>query len=132
MFKFKRRLGSFIKMIVLLQAIIKETDEVVNQLDGVTSVHQRFYELSSNYYKLIIDYANYYRDSLRYLGCIKLEDVPGLPYNKLQTSHFTIVSNMLSILEADLADRAFSLCLAAILGKNVYNFGELVLINIHL
>ncbi|ESO09500.1 hypothetical protein HELRODRAFT_156472 [Helobdella robusta] len=84
--------------------IIKEADKKVNDLDGVTPVHQRFYELSSSYYKLTVDYASYYRDSLRYLGCVDIKDIP---------NH-------------ELLDRAFSLCLAAILGKNVYNFGELL------
>ena len=86
------------------KSIIIELEKKVNDLDQVTSVHQRFYELSSNYYRIIIDYANYYRDSLRYLGCIDMKSV------KL----------------TDFQERAFNICLAAILGKNLYNFGELV------
>lgn len=86
------------------KTLILEMDKLVNDLDRITSVHQRFYELSSNYYRIVIDYANYYRDSLRYLGCIDMKNV------KIN----------------DFQERAFNVCLAAILGKNLYNFGELV------
>lgn len=86
------------------KTLILEMDKLVNDLDRITSVHQRFYELSSNYYRIVIDYANYYRDSLRYLGCIDMKNV------KIN----------------DFQERAFNVCLAAILGKNLYNFGELI------
>ena len=86
------------------KTLILELDKLVNDLDQVTSVHQRFYELSSNYYRIVIDYANFYRDSLRYMGCIDMKEV------KIN----------------DFQERAFNVCLAAILGKNLYNFGELV------
>jgi len=45
--------------------------------DGVTTVHSRFYELSSNYHKLMGNHAEYYKEALRYLGCMKMEDIPG-------------------------------------------------------
>ena len=76
----------------------------MDTLDEVTSVHGRFYELSSNYHMLMGNHAEYYRDALRYLGCMDLAAIP----------------------PADRADRAFNIGLAAILGKSVYNFGELL------
>lgn len=86
------------------KAIIKEAQVILDTLDGVTTVHGRFYELSSNYYKRIGNHADYYRDALRFLGCMDLNDIPS----------------------GEQAVRAFNLGLAAILGKNVYNFGELL------
>jgi len=83
---------------------IGEAEKLIDDLPSVTKVHSRFYELSSLYYKLIGDFSQYYRHSLRFLGCTKLSDVP---------------------IESQ-KERAFDLCLAALLGKNVYNFGELL------
>lgn len=84
--------------------IIKEAQELLDTLDEVTSVHGRFYELSSYYHMLMGNHADYYRDALRFLGCMDLNDIP----------------------TAERADRAFNLGLAAVLGKGVYNFGELL------
>lgn len=64
----------------------------------MTAVHSRFYELSSDYYKLQGDHANYYREALRFLGCI---DVSQLPKERQY-------------------ERAYSLSLAALLGKYVH------------
>jgi 26S proteasome regulatory subunit N9 len=50
------------------------------------------------------NHADYYRDALRFLGCVDLA--------KMTT--------------AEQADRAFSVGLAAILGSEIYNFGELL------
>lgn len=59
------------------QVIIKQAQAILDTLDGITSVHGRFYELSSNYYKLMSNHADYYRDALRFLGCMELNDIPG-------------------------------------------------------
>ncbi|KAI7687057.1 26S proteasome non-ATPase regulatory subunit 13 [Sarcoptes scabiei] len=94
----------------------KETKEIIDSIDqkidadmGVTTVHARFYQLASDYYQKIGDHAEYYRNALRYLGCCS---TPGI-----------------DIHESDevLAQRAFTLSLAAILGQDVFNFGELLL-----
>lgn len=50
---------------------------MLNNLPGVTSVHGRFYDLSSKYYRIIGNHAAYYKDALRYLGCVDLKDLPG-------------------------------------------------------
>jgi len=86
------------------KSYVESLFELVENLDGVTTVHGRYYELSSNYYKLTGDHAKYYRDALRYLGCTDLKDIPA----------------------EERTERAFNLSLAALLGKGVYNFGELL------
>lgn len=50
---------------------------MLNNLPGVTSVHGRFYDLSSKYYRIIGNHAAYYKDALRYLGCVDIKDLPG-------------------------------------------------------
>ena len=45
-------------------------------IDGVTPVHGAYYEMSSNYHKLMGNHAEYYRDALRFLGCTELTDIP--------------------------------------------------------
>lgn len=59
------------------QKIIEEVEEMLNNLPGVTSVHGRFYDLSSKYYRIIGNHASYYKDALRYLGCVDIKDLPG-------------------------------------------------------
>lgn len=89
----------------LVKKIVEETELELNKLDGVTVVHARYYELSSSYYRTIGNHSEYYKNALRYLGCIKYET--------------------LSMTEQQ--ERAFYLSLAAILGEGVYNFGELLM-----
>lgn len=62
---------------VCFQKIIEEVEEMLNNLPGVTSVHGRFYDLSSKYYRIIGNHAAYYKDALRYLGCVDIKDLPG-------------------------------------------------------
>ena len=59
----------------LLQKIIEETRELLESLDGVTTVHSRFYNLSSSYQHIVKNHAEYYKDALRFLGCTKIEDI---------------------------------------------------------
>lgn len=67
-------------------------------------MHARFYQLTSEFYKTTADYANYYLHALRYLGCTDVEAIP---------------------LE-ERREKCFTLALAALLGDNIYNFGELL------
>ena len=60
-----------------LQSLVEECSGILDTIDGVTSVHGRFYELSSNYHKLMGNHAEYYKEALRYLGCTDLSDIPG-------------------------------------------------------
>ncbi|XP_033629621.1 26S proteasome non-ATPase regulatory subunit 13-like isoform X2 [Asterias rubens] len=86
------------------KTLVEEAQEKLDNQDGITTVHGRFYNLSSNYYKLMGDYAKYYRDALRFLGVTKLEELG----------------------EGEKKERAFNLSLAALLGEGIYNFGELL------
>ncbi|CAK9816031.1 26S proteasome non-ATPase regulatory subunit 13 [Anthophora quadrimaculata] len=84
--------------------IIEEVETILDNADGVTTVHGRFYLLASRLYRLQGKHAEYYRTALRYLGCIDL--------------------NSLSRQEQE--QHAFFLGLAALLGEGVYNLGELL------
>ncbi|CAL1543220.1 unnamed protein product [Lymnaea stagnalis] len=87
-----------------VKALIDECEKILNDIDGVTTVHGRFYELTSNYHKLMGNHAQYYQEALRFLGCTELKDMP----------------------KAEQAERAFNIGLAAVIGDGVYNFGELL------
>uniref|UniRef100_A0A8C6TK59 Proteasome 26S subunit, non-ATPase 13 n=1 Tax=Neogobius melanostomus TaxID=47308 RepID=A0A8C6TK59_9GOBI len=84
--------------------LIEEVEETLNNLPGVTSVHGRFYDLSSKYHRIMGNHASYYKDALRYLGCVDIKDLP----------------------DSEKQERAFTLGLAGLLGEGVYNFGELL------
>lgn len=84
--------------------IIEEVEKILDNEDGVTPVHGRHYQLSSQYYRQLGKHADYYTAALRYLGCIDLAD--------------------LSVEEQQ--EHAFFLGLAALLGEGVYNLGELL------
>ncbi|KAK6194798.1 hypothetical protein SNE40_000353 [Patella caerulea] len=86
------------------KAVVEECSAMLDNIDGVTSVHSVFYELSSNYYKLMGNHAEYYKNALRLLGCVEVKDIPS----------------------GEQTERAYNLGLAAILGEGVYNFGELL------
>lgn len=78
---------------------------MLNNLPGVTSVHSRFYDLSSKYYQTVGNHASYYKDALRFLGCVDIKDLP----------------------VSEQQERAFTLGLAGLLGEGVFNFGELLM-----
>lgn len=84
---------------------VEDLDTDVSKLEGVTTVHARYYELSSSYYRTVGNHSEYYKNALRYLGCINYEVLSD------QEKH----------------ERAFYLSLAAILGDGIYNFGELLM-----
>uniref|UniRef100_A0A8B9GRM4 26S proteasome non-ATPase regulatory subunit 13 n=2 Tax=Astyanax mexicanus TaxID=7994 RepID=A0A8B9GRM4_ASTMX len=104
----KTKIGSLkldINDLPATKKLIEEVEELLNSLPGVTSIHGRFYDLSSKYYRIIGNHALYYKDALRYLGCVDAKDLP----------------------EAEQQERAFTLGLAGLLGEGVYNFGELLM-----
>ncbi|ENN75033.1 hypothetical protein HUJ04_001260 [Dendroctonus ponderosae] len=84
--------------------VIEEVEKTLDNADGVTAVHGRFYLLASQYYRIQGDHAQYYRTALRYLGCIDLD----------------------TLTEETKMQHAFFLGLAALLGEGVYNLGELL------
>ena len=83
---------------------MEECEQALSDIDGVVQVHKDFYALASSLYKEEGDHANYYQASLRFLGCSELNERT----------------------DAANASLAVHLCLAALLGKNVFNFGELL------
>lgn len=87
-----------------VKKILEETEQMIESMDGISTVHGRYYQLSSDYHQIIGQHAHYYRDALRYLGCTELSEI-SLEEQK---------------------SRAFTLALAALLGEGVYNFGELL------
>ncbi|CAG5126461.1 unnamed protein product [Candidula unifasciata] len=87
-----------------VKALTEECQGILDNIDGVTTVHGRFYELTSNYHKLMGNHAQYYQEALRFLGCTELKDMP----------------------LTEQAERAFNIGLAAVIGEGVYNFGELL------
>ncbi|KFM77757.1 26S proteasome non-ATPase regulatory subunit 13, partial [Stegodyphus mimosarum] len=87
-----------------VKKILEETEAMIDAMDGISTVHGRYYQLSSDYHQINGQHAQYYRDALRYLGCTDLDDIDG----------------------EEKKARAFTLSLAALLGDGVYNFGELL------
>ncbi|XP_075212883.1 regulatory particle non-ATPase 9 [Lycorma delicatula] len=84
--------------------IIDDVEKILDNEDGITPVHGRHYQLSSQYYRQLGKHADYYTAALRYLGCIDVND--------------------LSVEEQ--VQHAFFLGLAALIGEGVYNLGELL------
>ncbi|ONM00352.1 26S proteasome non-ATPase regulatory subunit 13 homolog A [Zea mays] len=77
-------------------------------LDSMTdvdpTVHASFYWISSQYHKACQEFAEFYKNALLYLAYTTVE----------------------SLSESFKLDLAFDLSLAALLGDNIYNFGELL------
>ncbi|XP_020581518.1 26S proteasome non-ATPase regulatory subunit 13 homolog B-like [Phalaenopsis equestris] len=86
----------------------KLLDEGKTTLDSMTdidpSVHASFYWISSQYHKCCQEFAEFYKSALLYLAYMQVE----------------------SLSEIFKLDLAFDLSLSALLGDNVYNFGELL------
>lgn len=87
-----------------MKQILNEIGPIIDEETGITPIHGRYFQLSSNYNLITANHAEYYRNALRFLGCIKLEDET----------------------EQELEGRAFALALAALLGDSIFNFGELL------
>ncbi|CAF0990078.1 unnamed protein product [Adineta ricciae] len=84
--------------------IIEDLTPKFDELDHLTTVHSRFYDLASNYYRVMGNHSEYYQNALKYLGCVDIS---------------------VMVLK-EKAERAFNLGLAALLAENVYNFGEIL------
>jgi len=83
---------------------VEVAGEKLEALDQVSTVHGRYYLLSSEYHRRMANHFKFYHEALRYLGCTPLADIP----------------------EAEQKERAFQLALAALLGPDIHNFGELL------
>ncbi|XGW12100.1 hypothetical protein V3C99_013073 [Haemonchus contortus] len=86
------------------QDLIELTQKEIEGFVGVTEAHAPFYKVSAMYLKEIGDFAGYYREALRYLG---VEDI-----NKMSAEEKHVQAVLIGF--------------AALLGDNVYNFGELL------
>ena len=87
-----------------LKRMVEDLNTEVDALDHVTSTHGEFYKLSSHYYRRLGNHAQFYRDTLRFLGCTDYEQMP----------------------LAERTEVAFAVGVAALLGDGIYNFGELL------
>lgn len=86
------------------KAIIEEVETMLDAVDGVSPVHSHFYLLASDLYRIQGKHAQFYRASLRYLGCTEISELS----------------------KEEQAKHAFFLSLAALLGDKIFNFGELL------
>ncbi|KAF7634027.1 PCI domain-containing protein [Meloidogyne graminicola] len=92
------------KEITLVRNMVVDTEERLNRLIEVGPVHTAFYKVSAAYQRQVGNYGAYYVEALRYLGC---EDLENLKMSERE-------------------EYALLLCVAALLGEGVYNFGELL------
>ncbi|XP_049883875.1 26S proteasome non-ATPase regulatory subunit 13 [Pectinophora gossypiella] len=87
------------------ERIITDIEGTLEDADGVTPVHGRFYKLAAEYYRVRGPMARYYRAALRYLGCSRGgADLP----------------------PAERRAVALRLALAAVIAPTVYDLGELL------
>lgn len=91
-----------------VEKLLEELSTEIDDVDGVTPVHARYYLLASDHFKKKGDHCKYYRNSLRYLGCLNEADEIFKNPGPVQL------------------ERAFTMALAALLGDEIYNFGELL------
>lgn len=87
-----------------IRMILEDAEKRLDALTGISVVHGEFHRVNAKYLQEIGNYGRYYKEALRYLGCVKLE---------------TLKTNEVHLL-------AFCLALSALLGEDVYNFGELL------
>jgi len=90
--------------IATTREMIENTQKKLDNIVGVTTVHASFYKVSAIYLKEMGNYAAYYKESLKYLGC---EDMSQLTVEEKKA-------------------QAILLGFAALLGQDIYNFGELL------
>ncbi|KAF3186422.1 26S proteasome regulatory subunit [Orbilia oligospora] len=85
---------------------LDESEKILEKFDSVESmVHASFYSANADYYHARQEFASYYKNSLLYLACINIDDLP----------------------VADRQARAYLLAVSALAADTIYNFGELLL-----
>lgn len=94
--------------VAAVEKLLEELSTEIDDVDGVTPVHARYYLLASEHYKNIGEHCKYYRNALRYLGCLSDSDETFRSPQPVQQ------------------ERAFTMALAALLGDEIFNFGELL------
>lgn len=84
--------------------LITEVEELLAEIDEIGFVHNRYYLLASQLYRVQGKHTEFYRTCLKYLGSLELQTLS----NKQQVKY------------------AFLLTLAALLSDDIYNVGELL------
>ena len=85
---------------------LDECEKLLGEQDTVEpQVNAGYYGVAGDYFKVKAEYGPYYKNALLYLACVDVE-------------------KELSV--EDRGARAHDLCIAALLGDTIYNFGELV------
>ena len=124
-----------------LQSLIDASSKVLAELDGVTPVHQAYYRVCAQYFKVRSCSGHSYGrsreillltmlmrfdfwDALISALCQVRSTLVLLFHAKLMSSCFNLTCLLTAA--AEQADWAFDLCIAALVGEGVYNFGELV------
>jgi 26S proteasome regulatory subunit N9 len=87
-----------------IKALLESVDEILKTMDGVSSVHGRFYLLLSELNRRMNETSEYYRSALKFLGCTEL--------SKLSLEEQRVHAELLTV--------------AALVGEGIYNFGELL------
>ena len=54
------------------EELVEEIETLLDEVEGVGYVHSKFYLMASDLHKQDANYAEYYRSSLRFLGCTDL------------------------------------------------------------
>ena len=57
------------------KTVIEDVEKALDDADGITSVHGRYYFLANQFYRLQGKHADYYRTALRYVGCVELSEL---------------------------------------------------------
>ncbi|KAK0394229.1 hypothetical protein QR680_000637 [Steinernema hermaphroditum] len=102
--KLKNKVNGQLENPVEIRQLLEKTQEALDSVTGVTPVHAPFYKASAEYLKETRNHAAYYREALRYLGC----------------------ENQDNLSDSTKLEQAVLLGFAALLGENVFNFGELL------
>ncbi|KAL3085219.1 hypothetical protein niasHS_010288 [Heterodera schachtii] len=89
----------------LVRKMLEETKTMVDKLVEVGSVHAAYYGCSAEYQFQMGDHDRYYEEALHYLGC---EDIN------------------VKLSAEQKRQQAEKISISALLGENVYNFGELL------
>ncbi|EGC38818.1 26S proteasome non-ATPase regulatory subunit 13, partial [Dictyostelium purpureum] len=91
-----------------LQECKKTLEIAKEELQGITGldwiVYSSFYRVSTDYYMAKNQASEFYKNALMYLSYCKLETIP----------------------QEEQASLAYNLCIAALVGENVYGFGDLI------
>uniref|UniRef100_A0A453CVV7 PCI domain-containing protein n=1 Tax=Aegilops tauschii subsp. strangulata TaxID=200361 RepID=A0A453CVV7_AEGTS len=112
--------------------LVDEGKTTLDSMDDVDpSVHSTYYWLCSQYHKVCQDYSEFYKNALLYLAYTTVESLSE-PFKQVLFAYLLFRHEKLDLMVAVsdsnncLQNLAFDLSLAALLGDNIYNFGELL------